>query len=134
MPNPDLDRRLSEFLEFAPHAKKDSDDRIDRLKDAVHTLTSEQQLTAQKLDAHSILVNERFAGVHARLGKLEEDVEDTGIHNIETIKTKALDATKSRYRLMAYIVAAAGAIALLLLGGAGSVIWYLITKQPPPLK
>ena len=129
MPNPDLDRKLAEYLDRAPSARADIEHRLDGLKDGLGHLTNEHALLRQSVEAEAKMVQSQLKGISARVDKLEEDVEDTGVHNLEHIKEKAAEATKAKDRLMAYIVAAAGAVALLLLGGAGSVIWYLITKH-----
>lgn len=134
MSDPDLDRRLKAYLDVEERdrvTKKDRDDRIER---ALQHVSDGQQLTDRKLDLFAVEVREQIKGIHSRVTKLEEEAEDTGVHDLALIRERERETKEAlkeqkeqKNRLLGYIIAAMGGVGLLLLSGGATVIWYLIT-------
>ena len=129
MPDPDLDRRLRGYLDFEERERAQKTQRESALIAVVERISNQQTLTDRKLDLFAVEVKEQLKGVQSRVSKLEDDAEDTGVTNLESLRVKVKEERDSKSRLFGYIIAGMGAIGLLSLGGAGTVIWYLITSR-----
>jgi hypothetical protein len=134
MGDPELDRRLKAYLDLEERdrgLKRERDERIER---AIQHVSDGQQLTDRKLDLFAVEVREQIKGIHSRMSKLEEDAEDTGVHDLAAIREREREAKEAlkeqkeqKNRLLGWIIAAMGGVGLLLLSGGATVIWYLIT-------
>lgn len=127
MPTP-FDDELKEFLDYERRERDRKSERDARIEVAIQRVADQQGLTDRKLDVFAVEVREQMKGVHARLTSLEDDAESTGNHNIESYKEQARTARDEKSKFQGYVIAAIGSISMLLLSGAGAVIWYLIVK------
>lgn len=116
MTRDELDRKLLAYLEKSERAE-------DPVRAALGTLTSQVTLLGQKLDANHVIVSERIAGLSARVDKLEDDVEDTGVHNLSIAREEA--QWWKRWLL--------GVLAAVIAGGVLGAVGYIVgsAKQAP---
>jgi len=130
-----VDRDLREYLEEGRRQRLTEGEKLDRLVDAVNRVTNEQLLLRQSVDSKFELVQHQIAGINSRVGKVEEKVEKsedvTGSHNIEELQRKLKDEREQKSFIYKTIIGALGSVIVLGLAGAGTVIWYLVTKQHP---
>jgi hypothetical protein len=133
------DDDLREYIRAGLAQRSGDGSRIDTLIRVIDQLNTQVQLSSQKTEAKFDLVANQIAGMNSRIGALEKDADDTGNYNLAELKAKAkeretdlearLRETKEEKQFtLKLIIGAIGAISLMLLGGAGTVIWYLLTK------
>lgn len=123
MTDSDLNRRLAAYLDAMGDESAQAS-----IRKAIADCTNQVQLLGLKLDNHNTLLSERIAGLSARVEKLEQAEETTGSHNLATLETKLKEERASKDRLFWAVLAAVGSVLLLGLGGAGTIVWYLLTK------
>jgi hypothetical protein len=123
-----FDDELRDFIEFEKRDRERKVERDDRIVAAIQRVADQQSLTDRKLDMFAVEVREQMKGVHARLSSLEDEAENTGNHNLEQIRTQNRELKEEKSVVLKYIIGAIGSVSLMLLAGAGTVIWYLIVK------
>jgi hypothetical protein len=123
-----FDDELKEFLDFERRDRDRKVERDDRIERAVQRVADQQGLTDRKLDMFAVEVREQMKGVHARVSRLEDAEESTGNHNLEQIKLQNRELKDDKGQILKWIIGAMGSVAMLLLAGAGTVIWYLLVK------
>ncbi len=127
MPTP-FDDELKEFLDYERRERERKTERDARLEVSLSRLADQQNLTAGKLDVFAVEMREQMKGVHSRLSALEDDAESTGNHNLETYKSQIRELKEDKGQVLKWIIGAGGSIAMLLLAGAGTVIWFLLVR------
>ena len=141
----DLNSKLLEYLEDGKRSRVSEASKLDQLIVSHQHMANNQSLMERKVDMLGSQMQEQMKGVNARIAKLEDAAEDTGSHNISLLQeklkeqkevaakeeaavAKALEEEKAKSsRVLGYVIAAMGALCLLGLGGAISVVGYLIT-------
>lgn len=128
----EIDAQLLKYLREQETRERRQEEWRKREDEGVKThlanITSQVQLLGQKLDSQNTLMSERLAGLSARIDKLEEDVEDTGVHNLDRLREerdaalkKADDANKETKETKGEFRKYAAAAVIALLSGGGAV-------------
>lgn len=123
----DLDRELLTFLRDM-HAI----DVRGMASDLKEVRMSLEEIRAQqhRLGTSIIAIEHSVKSHEQRITALEEAEEVTGSHELAELRRQRDDAKSNTTRILMAVASAIGALLLLGLGGAGTVIWYLITNKP----
>lgn len=71
--------------------------KIDKLMESQQRLSTEFLLMRSGMESDFKVFGHRLAGVEARVGSLEHDAADTGIHNLEELKKRAERAEEHKW-------------------------------------
>lgn len=134
MSDQELDRRLRAYLDYDEKDRQRRSEREERLEKSLGHVSDQLQIVDRKVDLFAVEIREQVKGINARITKLEDDAEDTGVHDLNAIKEREKEAKErlkeaqqSKSQLLGWIIGAMGALGMMLLSGAATVIWYLIT-------
>lgn len=102
------------------------ENKLDQLHAATQRNTNEIELLRQTMAADSKMVQAQIAGLSARLAAVEEDVTDTGVHNLNELNNKLKEQREDKNRALGWMIAFGTSAFLLFCSGVGVVIWAFV--------